>query len=136
MDWKIINETKEVLGYPCRKATVTYRGRNYTAWYSDKLPLNDGPYIFRGLPGLILEIEDADQYVHFKAVGIDKKPMMIFLENSSLLIKTTREKCRKFQENYFYNPGAFTQGKAYNLDGTAFVPRSTTDKQYNPVELE
>ena len=136
LDWKLVNETKDVLGYPCRKATVTYRGRYYTAWYTNKLALNDGPYIFKGLPGLILEIEDADQYIHFKAIGIDKKPTMIFLDNSSILIKTTREKCRKFQENYFYNPGAFTQGKAYNVDGTLFVPRAITDKKYNPVELE
>lgn len=136
LDWQLINETKEILGYECRKATVKYRGRRYTAWYAVQLPLNDGPYIFKGLPGLILEIEDTNKYIHFKAEAINKDPMLIFLDESRTVIKSTRDKCRKFQENYFYNPSAFTQGKAYNLDGTALIPRPNTVNKYNPVEIE
>ena len=136
LNWQLINETKEILGYKCRKAIGKYRGRLYTAWYAEKLPINDGPFVFRGLPGLILEIVDTDQYIHFKAEAINKNPMVVFLEDSHSIIKTSREKCRKFQENYFYNPGAFTQGRAYNVDGTVFIPRLTTNKKYNPVELE
>lgn len=136
LNWQLINETKEILGYQCEKAIVSYRGRNYTAWYSQQLPLNNGPYVFRDLPGLILEIEDEDQYIHFKAVAIDKNPMDIFLEDSRTVIQTTREKCRRFQETHFYNPGAFTQGKAYNIDGTAFFPKPTNSKKYDPVERE
>ncbi len=135
LEWQLKNETKEILGYQCKKATVTYRGRLYIAWYASELPFNNGPYIFRGLPGLILEVEDTDQYIHFKAEGIDKNPMLIYLDNSGSVLKSTREKCRKLQENYFYNPSSFTQGKAYNEDGSVFIPKPT-DRKYNPVELE
>jgi GLPGLI family protein len=57
-EWKIENDTKDILGYNCRKATTQYRGRKYTAWYATDIPINNGPYVYFRLPGLIMEIED------------------------------------------------------------------------------
>ncbi|RZQ67663.1 GLPGLI family protein, partial [Porphyromonas gingivalis] len=51
-EWSIGEETKEIMGYTCRKATCHHSGRDYTAWYAEDIALSDGPYIFRGLPGL------------------------------------------------------------------------------------
>lgn len=52
------NETSKIGDYLCNKATINFRGRNYVAWYTGKIPIAAGPWKFRGLPGLILEIYD------------------------------------------------------------------------------
>lgn len=56
--WKLSNETKSVTNYKLQKATTTFGGRNWTAWFNTEINLNEGPYKFRGLPGLIFEIAD------------------------------------------------------------------------------
>ena len=53
-EWKLISEEKKVGNYPCKKAV---NDKNITAWYCPDIPVNDGPYLYQGLPGLILEIE-------------------------------------------------------------------------------
>ena len=59
-DWQIGEKTKEIMEYTCRKATCHHSGRDYTAWYAEDIALSDGPYIFRGLPGLIVAIASDD----------------------------------------------------------------------------
>lgn len=65
--WKLyIVDTATIAGYHCQKATTTYAGRFYTAWYTKQLPIADGPYKFGGLPGLIIQITDAKQDYDFR----------------------------------------------------------------------
>lgn len=135
LKWDLKNDSKKILGYNCKKALVSYRGRNFIAWYTSEIPINEGPYIFDGLPGLILEIEDSENKYMFIAVGIEKKPMDIYLRNDKSILKVTREKFREVQKNYHDNPGAF-HGKAYNDDGSSVAPKSTTTIPYDPFELE
>ncbi|WP_295201246.1 GLPGLI family protein [uncultured Chryseobacterium sp.] len=72
--WKTdFADEKIIIGYPCKKATTTFNKRMYTAWYTKEVPISEGPYRFKGLPGLILEIEDASGYDYFTAVSIEKK---------------------------------------------------------------
>ncbi|MBE7660538.1 GLPGLI family protein [Tenacibaculum finnmarkense] len=71
MDWKIgYTETKKIANYNCSKATVSFRGRNYTAWYTIQLPFSFGPWKFNGLPGLILEIYDVTNTFKWRASKI------------------------------------------------------------------
>lgn len=56
--WSLTNEAKEISGYKVNKAIGTFRGRNYTAWYTKKIPVPAGPWKLYGLPGLILEAYD------------------------------------------------------------------------------
>lgn len=60
MKWKILNEEKKIKNYQCKKAQITFRGRFYTAWYTEKIPVSSGPWKFNGLPGLILSVSDKD----------------------------------------------------------------------------
>ncbi len=63
--WNITNETKKIGSYSCTKATTTFRGRDYTAWFTLKIPVPYGPWKLNGLPGLILEAYDTDKYVYW-----------------------------------------------------------------------
>lgn len=67
MLWKLSKkgETKKIDNFVCNKATLTFRGRNYIAWYCPKIPLSFGPWKFKGLPGLILEIADDENHYHW-----------------------------------------------------------------------
>ena len=58
------------MGYPCQKATATFRGRDYEAWFTPEIPVNDGPWKFFGLPGLILKVTDAENIFSFVCVGL------------------------------------------------------------------
>ena len=78
LNWQLVNEAKSILGYECKKATVSYGGRNWTAWYALSLPFNAGPYTFKGLPGLILEVVDETGDFQFTAIGIEKIAMSEF----------------------------------------------------------
>ncbi|WP_223601247.1 GLPGLI family protein [Chryseobacterium sp. GVT01B] len=134
-NWKLEKGEKILLGHKCNKATVTYRGRNYIAWYTSEIPINNGPYVFGGLPGLILAVEDTDKKYTFEAVGITKTLKPIYLRNEKNILRTTREKFRTVQKTYYDNPSAFFSGKAYNEDGTPIVLKQQ-NIQYQPIEIE
>lgn len=57
ISWKMENEQKNIGNYSCRKATAQIDTMEVTAWYCPEIPVNDGPDIFWGLPGLILEVD-------------------------------------------------------------------------------
>lgn len=65
MDWKLEQETKTIDGYEVQKATTSFGGRHWTAWFCKDIPFFEGPYKFHGLPGLIFEVYDSQNYFHF-----------------------------------------------------------------------
>lgn len=75
LKWQLVNETKKVNNYVCKKATTQFRGRTYTAWYTEQIPVSKGPWKFGGLPGLILSVEDAEgKFGYFvKKISFDYK---------------------------------------------------------------
>lgn len=58
IDWKIHPDISQIGEYKAQKATTNWGGRNWIAWFATDLPFSDGPYKFKGLPGLIVKIED------------------------------------------------------------------------------
>lgn len=72
IEWCIVEDsTKSVLGYECRMATTEYHGRKWTAWFAPEIPVCDGPWKLRGLPGLILEATEEKGHHSFIADGIE-----------------------------------------------------------------
>jgi GLPGLI family protein len=59
------------LNYDCYLAHGYFRERSYTAFFSPKIPISDGPFKFSGLPGLILKIASDDGYITFEAININ-----------------------------------------------------------------
>lgn len=64
-DWQIGEETKTILGYVCKKATVTFNNTpvtnenpiTYTAWFAPEIETHFAPGLVGGLPGAILRFE-------------------------------------------------------------------------------
>ncbi|MGI4727324.1 MAG: GLPGLI family protein, partial [Janthinobacterium lividum] len=55
INWKITSDTTSFGSLHCQKATTTFKGRNYEAWFCAALPFRSGPWKLNGLPGLIVE---------------------------------------------------------------------------------
>ena len=75
--WELSKETKHIGEYLCFKASYTEdydvetfnqegkitketKTRTVTAWYTPQIPISNGPQMYQGLPGLILEINDGE----------------------------------------------------------------------------
>jgi GLPGLI family protein len=73
MRW-ILSVSKDTIisGYTCQKATTSFAGRFYSAWYTTKIPIGDGPYKFNGLPGLIVKISDSKNQHCFSLLLVKK----------------------------------------------------------------
>ena len=136
-NWKFEDETREVMGYDCRKATTRWRGRDWTAWYSD-IPVSAGPWKFNGLPGLILRLEDSKGEHMFEAVD-SKDHRYPIGKKDRLYCKTTREKYNAELRDYKENPGAVidASGLVKMPDGAQNAPKRRQVRSfYNPIELE
>lgn len=98
--WKLIDETKKIGKYHCKKAIGKFRGRTYTAWYTEEIPINIGPRKLRGLSGLILEVSDDKGVYKANAIKIslgettdlEKKISNLFYQNKRLDIKQYAKK--------------------------------------------
>lgn len=128
LKWKLINGGKSILNYKVKKAIVNYGGRKWVAWYTEKIPINLGPYIFGGLPGLILELYDTKENFHFLAVGIDNKQKDIYKRVEKNIIKTSKKAFFKAERNYYEKPELFIRGTVKGRVKLKKIP-------YNPIEF-
>ena len=80
-DWKLTNEFAKILNYDVQKATTEFGGRKWTAWFTKEVPIPDGPYKFKNLPGLILKIEDSRHNHIFELKGIKSGPEQFVYPN-------------------------------------------------------
>ena len=64
-EWELTSVQDTVAGMRCYQAKAHYGGRNYVAWYNPDIPISDGPYVFSGLPGLIVKISDEKNWYSF-----------------------------------------------------------------------
>lgn len=71
--WHIQGDTATIAGLKSFKARCKYGEREWTAWFSPKIPVSDGPSRFSGLPGLILRLESTDGDYQFILQGLEKR---------------------------------------------------------------
>lgn len=79
--WKINSEKTKIGEFDAQKAETEMYGRKWIAWFTTEIPIQDGPYKFSGLPGLIVKIEDANKTHSFELKGITK-----YLESQKLQV--------------------------------------------------
>ncbi|WP_288244098.1 GLPGLI family protein [uncultured Chryseobacterium sp.] len=82
-EWKILTEKQKIGEYNAQKATTSFGGRDWIAWFSTEIPIQDGPYKFYGLPGLIVKLEDTTGSHIMTLVG-NKKIATLVTENLEL----------------------------------------------------
>ncbi len=104
IDWKIKKRFKKIGPYRCQKAVGTFRGRTYTVWFTEAIPLPYGPWKLFGLPGLILEAEDSEKMyrIKFKGIQYPYKGTFAIKKPTATKVKTLREYV-KFIDNFHYN---------------------------------
>jgi len=101
-NWIITNETKTISGYNCQKATATFAGRDYVAWFTNEIPIADGPYKFNGLPGLIVKINDTKNHYEYKLTRFKKITGDIGIAERNY-IKTTKKEFKKVKKEFYSN---------------------------------
>ena len=89
-NWTIKDDTITIAGYPCQKAICDYRGRSFEAWFTSEIPINEGPWKFYGLPGLIVKLHDTKRHYEFELIGFKKTDEKIDIQPlSTKTIKRT-----------------------------------------------
>jgi|UPI000488CE98 GLPGLI family protein len=71
ISWELLNETKLINTFNCQKARGNFRGRTYSVWFTNDIPISLGPWKLNGLPGLILEATDSLNQFQFYAEKIE-----------------------------------------------------------------
>ncbi|MFS4472187.1 GLPGLI family protein [Chryseobacterium sp. T20] len=126
LNWEILPERMKIGDMECQKATVKYGERNWIAWFSQSIPLLEGPYIFHGLPGLIIKISDDKNDYDFsliKTINVDKNKTFYLRKGKEISWETYE----KIQSDYYSDP--FAEIKARN------IKYKVTDEKGNPVEM-
>lgn len=75
IDWKIKDEFKLLNTIKCQKAIGYFRGRTYSVWFANDIPVPYGPWKLQGLPGVILEAQDDKSEIFFKATKVTLQDM-------------------------------------------------------------
>lgn len=121
-DWKLSDETKDILGHKCRKA-VSVRTQpgmrinndngkitreetvdtiNVVAWFAPDIPVFAGPAAYQGqLPGAILELTEGDGRSSFVATEISEKADTKDIKEPKGGKKITAEEFAKEREKLF-----------------------------------
>lgn len=136
--WKVYpNENMLIANYQCQKAQTDFRGRTWTVWFTTDIPINDGPWKLRGLPGLILKAEDKKGDFLFECIemqNMDKGAISIpkhkYLKCNRESLKQIKIKSAKDPEGYLRQLG-YDSGGAMDTNGR---PLKYDDKM--PVLLE
>lgn len=126
LNWEVLQEKMKIGDMECQKATVKYGGRNWIAWFTQSVPLQEGPYIFHGLPGLIVKISDDKNDYDFslvKTINVDKNKTFYLRKGKEISWETYE----KIQRDYYSNPYAEIQ--------TRNIKYKATDEKGNPVEI-
>lgn len=135
LDWELIDTTATVLGYECQGARCRFRGREWTVFYAEDIPLTDGPWKLHGLPGLIMKATDDKGHYKFECIGIKSKadrPITIYKVPFN---RVSRREYYDTKHRFEINPYAYyeaTTGGKINVTDEAGNPVPDT---YDPIEL-
>lgn len=138
IDW-VINEdsTKTVLGYQCVMASTDYHGREWTVWFTPEIPLQDGPWKFCGLQGLVLEASEPSGQHRFSITGIESSSQTIYPIFSSEYEKMDRKDMLRAERHYRENGNAmFKAATGFELGGGVDAPVTEESLKYDFLETD
>jgi len=109
LKWDILNDRKEIQGFSSRLAkTTTDTGDTFYAWFTDEIAIPDGPFRFKGLSGLILEVYNKNRTIEIYATDIKKSNDLIEPLNYGNNVKTqSKNQFLEARKNYQENPSIY-----------------------------
>jgi len=137
MDWKILPQKEKIGEFNTQKASLNFAGRIWTAWFISDIPIQDGPYKFHGLPGLIVKIEDKTKSHSFVLKEIKKltsdQEWISDSEKKAFgsIIAIDQEKYKKQVIDFRNNP---TKGMRQMMSGNTKV--MMMDENGKPLDIE
>lgn len=133
--WSISSEeTKEICGMKCQKATSSFRGREWEVWFAPEMKNSEGPWKFSGLPGLVLSASSKDGDHIFECTDILRNHRRIrHYDTLKLDFKTKRESFNKSLKRGLVNPSQTNAGILTTMDGQ---PYEIGRLFYSPEELK
>jgi len=103
--WKIQQEKSRLFNYNVQRAETDFGGRKWIAWFTNEIPISDGPYKFFGLPGLILKIADSEENFIFEIKGLTKEQNNIEGRNAyTAKVNFTPKQWETFWSKYQKDP--------------------------------
>ncbi|GAA4156192.1 hypothetical protein GCM10022217_14980 [Chryseobacterium ginsenosidimutans] len=147
-NWEILKEIKKINNYTCQKAQLKYKGRNWIAWFTKEIPLNFGPYVFEGLPGAILYMEDSKKNYLFELISLHNSSShkINFFDDSNVINVSKKEFDKICLDRYndpykeMRNDGVLIENSSGELNKPN-INQMTKEKQKfiknhnNPIEL-
>ena len=105
IQWELLPEVKKIEDFICHFAKANIEGVVFYAWYTLEIPFSEGPFKFKGLPGLILELHNKNQTIVISATQIEKKSIEIIRIAEALNITLkSRKEFLSAREKYFNYP--------------------------------
>lgn len=139
-DWVLTGEKDSISGYECQKATTTFAGRDWIAWFSPEIPVSDGPYKFHGLPGLIIRVYDTNHHYNFDLESFrpeENQNNVLFTKRT--LIPTTKKVFLEAQKRFLRNAAgtilAGNEAMAEHPESLERIERAVSMFN-NPIELK
>ena len=128
--WKLSQDTLTLNGYLCHKATAVVAGRTWEVWYTPQIPVNDGPWLLWGLPGLILQAKDSNGYFKFSCENVGKlaEPYRVFLPADNKDVKEM--KIKDLLKAELLAETDFIKFQTSYLNVTSYSATGTAKKQY------
>lgn len=139
MKWNLFSDTMTVLGYLCSKATTTFRGRAYSVWFTNEIPVPYGPMKFGGLPGLIISLKEDKGNFEFYCHSIEFLKTKIPIQyDEGKYNHIYRKEHRQLVINMIENPDAFADNMGLKITtiSSSAPPKQNRKVNSNPLELE
>lgn len=99
LKWQILDSIKQMKGYTIQKAVTTYQDIPITAWFTEDIPINAGPRIFQGLPGLIMKLKMNASNYEVEKITYLKKPPKIEIPKPEGTYLTAQQYFEIFKKN-------------------------------------
>ncbi len=117
--WNILPEQEDYNGMKVQKAETDFGGRHWTVWFTQEIPLIDGPYKFKNLPGFVVKAVDSEEDYLFEFANSEKAQTVLQYESyekadivpASTLKKTRKLNAQKTHKQVFEEQGIFVNTK-------------------------
>lgn len=119
--WQIVPGVEQWNDFTVQKATTFYEGRNWTVLFTRDIPLIEGPYVFKNLPGFVVKAWDEDDIYVFELLNSEKK----LIDNWEL--KDSKEELTEVTQNQYE--------KALRVHRTKYLQETLKEKGMSAPDM-